>query len=60
MISSILLVKKYITPSEISILAKSKNGSRNETLDSINSENIILHTHKNPIYTKNEWSEKIL
>ena len=50
--------KKYITPSEISILAKSKNGSRNETLDSINSENIILHTHKNPIYTKTSGQKK--
>ena len=45
--------KKHITLDDINILAKSKNGSNKKLINDIeNNENIILHTHKGPIYAK--------
>ena len=47
--------KKYITPEDINILAKSKNGIKeNKIFDIKDNDYIILHTHKEPIYAKTE------
>ena len=47
--------KKYITPEDINILAKSKNGIKeNNFFDIKDNDYIILHTHKEPIYAKTE------
>ena len=47
--------KKYITPDDINILAKSKNGIKeNKIFDIKDNDYIILHTHKEPIYAKTE------
>ena len=47
--------KKYINPEDINILAKSKNGIKeNKIFDIKDNEYIILHTHKEPIYAKTE------
>ena len=51
--------KKYITLDDINILAKSKNGSSKNLINDIeNHENIILHTHKGPIYAKTSGQKK--
>ena len=51
--------KKYVTPEDINILAKSKNGMKNNMISDIKeSENIILHTHKEPIYAKTSGQKK--
>ena len=51
--------KKYITLDDINILAKSKNGSNKNLINDIeNHENIILHTHKGPIYAKTSGQKK--
>ena len=45
--------KQHITPEDINILAKSKNGIKeNKIFDIKDNEYIILHTHKEPIYAK--------
>ena len=51
--------KKYITLDDINILAKSKNGSNKNLINDIeNHENIILNTHKGPIYAKTSGQKK--
>ena len=45
--------KKYITPDDINILSQSKSTSKKNTINNLKENgNIILHTHKEPIYTK--------
>ena len=47
--------KQHITPEDINILAKSKNGIKeNKIFDIKDNDYIILHTHKEPIYAKTE------
>ena len=51
--------KKYITPEDINILAKSKNGiKKNKIFDIKDNDYIILHTHKEPIYAKTEGQKR--
>ena len=51
--------KKYITPEDINILSESKSASKiNKVNDLKENENIILHTHKEPIYTKTAGQKK--
>jgi len=53
-----ILRKNHISITDIQLLLNSNNGSSSNTYDQLDSDNIVLYTHKDPVYAKTKGQKK--
>ena len=53
-----ILRKNHISITDIQLLLSSSNGSSNNTYNQLDSENVVLYTHKEPVYAKTKGQKK--
>ena len=53
-----ILRKNHISITDIQLLLSSSNGSSNNTYNQLDSKNVVLYTHKDPVYAKTKGQKK--